>query len=268
MKRKKDSLFWLGVVYLVGLLLLILIYPFVGADPEKMAVKPWLGPGEGMLLGSDQLGRDVFARLVHGASNSLKIGFAVQGLSLLLGVIIGSIGVFAPRWLGNAVMRFTDGMFAFPDLLLATLIIAVKGPGFDAVIIALSVTSWPSIARIVFTQVSSLKDREFVIAAKAMGASTPYSIVKHILPQIYGILLAVSVVDLAATILAESTLSFLGIGIRPPAPSLGNMIDMFRLNMNAHPVHLIWPCLALSITIFALNFVGDGLRWRLDPRNR
>jgi ABC-type dipeptide/oligopeptide/nickel transport system permease subunit len=136
------------------------------------------------------------------------------------------------------------------------------------VIAALAITAWPAMARLVMTLVASLKDREFVVASKALGASTFYVATRHILPQIWGILLAVSMVDLAGTILAESTLSFLGIGIQAPMPSWGMMINDARGNMQSHPEMLIAPCLVLSATIFALNFVGDGLRAILDPRSR
>jgi ABC-type dipeptide/oligopeptide/nickel transport system permease subunit len=158
-------------------------------------------------------------------------------------------------------------MFAFPDILLAILIVAVVGLGILPVIAALAVTSWPSIARLVSTQVATLKDREYVVAAKAAGAPTGYLVVKHILPQLSGLLLAYSMIELAGTILAESTLSFLGIGVQEPDPSWGNMINTARINMNSHPVMLIWPCLFLSATIFALNFVGDGLRAYFDPKS-
>jgi ABC-type dipeptide/oligopeptide/nickel transport system permease subunit len=174
------------------------------------------------------------------------------------------------------LMRFTDGMFAFPDILLAVLIIGTmprdlfNGPMAKLlpVIVALSITSWPSIARLVKGQVATLKDREFVVGAKASGASTFYLVTRHILPQLTGILLAVSMIDIAGTILAESTLSFLGIGVQPPEASWGSMINSARQDMNSHPIALVWPCLILSLTIFSLNFVGDGLRAAFDPKSR
>ncbi|RYG42960.1 ABC transporter permease, partial [bacterium] len=173
-----------------------------------------------------------------------------------------------PKWLRAPLLRFTDGMFAFPDILLAILIVAVLGPGMTPVIAALAVTAWPSLARLVVTQVATLKDREYVVAARANGAGTFYLVTRHILPQLFGILLAVSMIEIAGTILAESTLSFLGIGVQEPDPSWGNMINVARINMASHPEKLIPPCVILSVTIFALNFVGDGLRNMLDPKAR
>ncbi|MBZ0212828.1 MAG: ABC transporter permease [Nitrospirae bacterium] len=133
---------------------------------------------------------------------------------------------------------------------------------------ALSITGWPGTARLVFTQVASLKDREFVVASKALGASTFYTVTRHVVPQLYGVLMAVTMISLAGTILAESTLSFLGIGVQAPDPSWGSMINNARLQMNSYPSLLFWPCIVLSMTIFALNFVGDGIRAALDPKGR
>jgi len=206
----------------------------------------------------------------------------VQAIAMCLGLLVGTVGVYAPKWIREPVMRLTDAMFAFPDILLGMLLIgafasasvanpavrAIVEQGTVPVIAALSATAWPSIARLVRSQIASLKDREYVIAAKASGASTFYIVTRHVLPQIWGILLAVSMVELAGTILAESTLSFLGIGIRPPNPSWGGMLNQARQNMQAHPEALIPPAIMLSVSIFALNFVGDGLRAKLDPKNR
>ena len=202
----------------------------------------------------------------------------VQAFSLLVGILMGVLGTFAPRWIRMIVLRLTDGMFAFPDILLAILIVGVlstsKGlfsgtfGNMLPVILALAIASWPSITRLTVTQLASIKDREYVVAAKAMGASTFYLVRKHILPQLWGTLLAVSMVDLAGTILAESTLSFLGIGVRPPDPSWGSMINNARAELSSYPMTIVWPCLFLSASIFALNFVGDGLRAMLDPKSK
>jgi ABC-type dipeptide/oligopeptide/nickel transport system permease subunit len=164
-------------------------------------------------------------------------------------------------------MRLTDGMFAFPDILLAILVIGALDRGFIPVIVALSVSGWPAMARLTRNQLVSLKEREFVVAAKAAGASTPYLIFKHLLPQMSGILLAVTMIDLAGSILAESTLSFLGIGVQTPTPSWGGMINNARLQMNSNPLELLPPCAILSLTVFSLNFIGDGLRNYFDPNS-
>ncbi len=230
--------------------------------------QPFLAPNGDFWLGTDEQGRDIMSRLGFGARMSLLVGVTVQLISLVVGTVVGVLGVFAPVWIRVPLLRLTDGMFAFPDILLAILIIGVFGMGLFPVIVALSITAWPSVARLVKTQVASLKDREFFVASQALGAPTPYLVFKHVLPHLWGILLAVSMVDVAGTILAESSLSFLGIGIQAPDPSWGNMINQARLYMNSNPMVLLWPCLILSMTVFALNFVGDELRSLADPRSR
>ncbi len=267
MKKKRDPLLFLGIAYLVGLAAFAFLYPAIGADPMRTSPNSFAQAGTHGLLGTDELGRDVLARLAFGARISLFVGLVVQAIALVTGIFIGTLGVFGPKWVRVLVMRFTDGMFAFPDILLAMLIIGVWSMGVLPVIVALAIGAWPGLARLVANQLASLKDREYVVAARAAGASTFYVVVRHVLPQLWGILLAVSMVELAGTILAESTLSFLGIGVQAPTPSWGSMINNARMDMNSHPILLVWPCVILSLTIFALNFVGDGLRARFDPKN-
>ncbi len=234
---------------------------------ERLEARPFMPPSSEFWFGTDEQGRDVFSRLAFGARLSLTIGFSVQIIALFFGIVMGTLGVFAPKPISIPILRLTDGMFAFPDILLAILIVGIWNMRFEAMIIALSITAWPAVARLTRTQVATLKDREYVIASKALGASTTYLVRKHILPHLWGILLAVAMIDVAAVILAESALSFLGIGIQAPTPSWGGMIQAGRLNMNSHPIMLLWPCLILSLTIFALNFVGDGLRTLADPKS-
>ncbi len=265
-KYRYDFLFWAGVVYLVLVVLMALFGPWMRHGYLEVVGKPFEPAGPNFWFGTDEQGKDVFARVSYGAFVSLGIGFSVQLISLVVGTTVGILGVYAPRWIATPLMRLTDGMFAFPDILLAILIIGVMGMGVTPVVVALSITSWPIVARLVKTQVASLKDREYVMAAKATGASTFYVVTRHVLPQLWGILMAVSMIDLAGTILAESSLSFLGIGVQAPTPSWGSMINIARLNMTSHPDQLLYPCLILSLTIFALNFVGDGLRAAMDPR--
>ncbi len=266
MKRKPGVLFWIGVGYLVLLVFMAFFGPSFTHDPLSPLGKAYQPPTSEFWLGTDQQGRDLFARLARGAQVSLLIGISVQAIALVVGVTVGVIGVYAPRWISLPLMRFTDGMFAFPDLLLAILIVGLFGMGFKPVIASLAIAAWPAVARLVQTQVATLRDREYVVAARAMGASTVNQVLRHILPHLAGILLAVVMVDIASTILAESTLSFLGIGIQAPNPSWGGMIQDGNSYKNTQPLLLVWPCVVLSLTIFALNFVGDGLRSLADPK--
>jgi len=267
MKRSKI-LFWTGVTFLGLLLLFALFGPTMRHNYLDASGKPFMPPGADYWLGTDEQGRDIFARLAYGARMSLLVGVTVQLISLTIGTLVGVLGVFAPKWIREPLLRLTDGMFAFPDILLAILIIGVWSTGLIPIIVALSLTSWPAVARIVKTQVASLKDREFVVASRALGAPIGYTVRRHILPHLAGILAAVAMVDLAGTILAESALSFLGIGITPPTPSWGSMINDSRAYLNSNPMMLVWPCLVLSLAIFSLNFVGDELRAALDPKDR
>ena len=275
MKRRREPLLWAGIVFLVALLLFAVFGPFLHHNATDPIGPKFQYPSANAWLGTDEIGRDIFARLAYGARISLFIGFTVQLVSLTLGIVVGAVGIYAPKWLASPMLRLTDAMFAFPDILLAILIIAVFGRGTFPVIVALAVTAWPSIARLVRSQLATLKDREFVVASRAMGAPTAYTVIKHVLPQLWGILLAVTMVELAATILAESTLSFLGIGVQEPTPSWGIMINTARAYMqpgaayNGSPamLYLVWTSLILAMTIFALNFVGDGLRAILDPKS-
>lgn len=260
-----SPLFWVGV----GFLVLLAVYALVGPEFRHS----WLAssgkvremPSALHWFGTDEKGVDIFARMAYGARVSLLIGFVVQLVAVCTGVTVGVLGVFGPRWVSGPLMRFTDGMFAFPDLLLAIMLVGLFGMGTGPVVLALSVTAWPSVARLVRTQVASLKDREFVVASHAMGAPTVYTVFRHVLPHLSGVLLAVAMVDVAAIILSESTLSFLGIGVKLPEASWGSMIRTGNEYKDNHPVMLFFPCMALALTVFALNFVGDGLRSMTDP---
>lgn len=259
-------MFWIGVGYLVLLVILAIFGPNMRHSFAEQLTSPMQGPSAQYWMGTDEVGRDIFARIAYGARISLIIGICVQLLAVTIGLTLGILMVFAPKWIAVPIQRITDGMFAFPDLLLAIMIVGIFQMGVGPVIIALTVGSWPSVARLVKGQVATLKDREYVIAAKAMGASTFYQVTRHILPHLVGVVLAVMMVDVAATILAESTLSFLGIGVLPPEPSWGQMISQGNVYKEQSLNLLIWPCLFLSMTVFALNFVGDGLRVLADPK--
>lgn len=265
---KGRWLLWVAVAFLAMLLLFAIFGPTFRHSYLIANGATFAPPSSEYWLGTDEQGRDIVARLAFGARMSLFVGFTVQLISIVVGITVGVLGVFAPKWIRNPLMRLTDGMFAFPDILLAILIIGVFGMGLFPVIVALSITAWPAVARLVRTQVASIKDREFFVASQALGAPTIYLVIKHVLPHLWGILLAVSMVDVAGTILAESSLSFLGIGIQAPDPSWGNMINQARQTMASTPLVLIWPCLLLSLAVFALNFVGDELRQIVDPRSQ
>ncbi|MBL8048011.1 MAG: ABC transporter permease [Chthonomonas sp.] len=262
---------WLArfsALYLILLAIFAVVVPMMRPF-DRQAGGVNLPPGGAFPLGTDQAGYDILARLAYGARISLGVGLTVQAIALLLGVTLGILAVFGPKWVQIVILRITDTMFAFPDILLAILIIGIWGDtSIRPVIIALSITAWPSIVRLVKTQAATLKDREFVLASDALGAKKFYTVTRHIIPHLWGSLLAVLMVEIAGTILAESALSFLGIGVQPPTPSWGSMISDANQQKASNPVMLIWPCLILSLTIFALNFLGDGLQAKFDPQRK
>lgn len=277
---KRDWLLTIGIAF-IAVIVLFAIFGSFRYDVTK-AVGPKFSPVSGEFwLGTDHLGRDVFSRLAYGARMSLLIGLSVQAVAILVGLLIGTAAGYGPRWSGNLLMRFTDSMFAFPDILLAILIMGVLRSAhvtwMDAlpkvvsaslpVFVALAVVGWPAMARLIRNQVLSLKEQEFIVASRALGAGHVHVIVRHIFPHIWGLVLAVAMVNMAMVILAEGSLSFLGIGIPPPWPSWGSMINDARSYMASYPLLLVWPCTILSLTILALNFAGDGLRDRFDPKN-
>lgn len=277
---RKNWLFYLGVAYLVFLVLFAILGP-MRYDVTARVGEKMLPPSGDFWLGTDHLGRDIFSRLAYGARMSLIIGISVQAVAILVGMLIGTAAGYGPRWVNVLLMRFTDAMFAFPDILLAILVMSLVRASKDnfvtglpplvsavlPVLAALAVVGWPTMARLIRNQVLSLKEQEFVMASRVLGAGHSHVVFKHILPHLWGLILAVAMVSMAMVILAEGALSFLGIGVPPPLPSWGSMINDARQYMAAYPALLLWPCLALSITILALNFVGDGLRDRFDPKS-
>lgn len=257
------ALLYLSIVAVMALLAPVIApYRYDAQDPSAV-LQP---PSAKHLLGTDELGRDVFSRLVYGARVSLGVVVQVELLEVLIGVTLGLLaGYFRGRW-DALIMRFTDMMFAFPDILLAILIVAMLGPGLHNVFIALALTGWPSLARVVRSQTLSLREREFVEAACAIGLSHTRIILRHILPNLVPTILVAVTVDAAGVVLAESALSFLGLGAQPPLPSWGRMIDDARQLMRSQPMLLVYPAVLLSLTVMALNFLGDALRDLWDPR--
>jgi len=256
----------LFVVAVIGLVALFapLIAPYSYAAQDLAHTNELPSPRH--LLGTDALGRDVFSRLIYGARISLTVALVVELIELLIGVTFGALAGYYGGKLDLVLMRVTDMMFAFPDILLAILIMSIAGPSIFNIFLALGLVGWPTMARVVRGQVLSLKEKEFVEAARAIGATDRHIILRHILPNTLSPIIVTVTVGMAGVILAEATLSFLGIGVQPPQPSWGSMINDARDLMRSHPALIVFPSLALSVTVLAFNFLGDGLRDALDPR--
>jgi ABC-type dipeptide/oligopeptide/nickel transport system permease subunit len=223
------------------------------------------GPSRQHWLGTDQYGRDLLTRLAQGGRISLVVGVVTVLAEVLLGGLLGGIAGYAGGTLDEWLMRLTDMMLAFPALLLALLLAAILGPGAITVIAALTLAGWPAMARTVRGEVLSLKEREFVVAARAQGASATRVLLRHLLRNAVHLIVVRATLDIGPIILTEATLSFLGLGVQRPMPSWGVLIaDSFQYLQSA-PALAVIPCIALSVTILALNFVGEGAAEAMDP---
>ncbi len=276
-RLRRNPLAFGSLIFLVLLILVALFAPLLAPyDFARQALSERLkDPTAAHKLGTDELGRDTLTRLLYGARISLGVAIAVETVVLSLGLLVGLTAGFRGGWVDTLLMRVTDVMLAFPDILLAILLLGTLGTAaatpivsISLVILALGVTGWPPLARLVRGQVLSLRKREFVEAARAMGATDGRILLRHILPNLLSPILVSVTVDMAGIILAEATLSFLGIGVQRPFPSWGRMINDALDYYRSHPRLLLYPSLLLSVTVLALNFLGDGLRDALDPRQR
>ena len=219
-------------------------------------------------LGTDKLGRDILSRTLYGARISLSVGFATVALSLAIGFVVGALAGYFGGWIDLLLMRLVDILLAFPGILLAIAFTAVLGPGLDHVILALCLIGWTGYARLVRGEIIALREREFVQAARALGGSPKRVVLRHLLPNLLAPLLIQATFGLAAAIIAEGSLSFLGLGVEPPTPSWGSMLNDGRQFLLVAPHLTTYPGLAIMITVFALNLVGDGLQERLQARDQ
>lgn len=236
-------------------------------DPLEMELSASLQPPSAHhLFGTDAFGRDILSRVLHGGRVSLGVGLAARTISLILGLLAGTVAGYFGGKPGNLIMRLADITFAFPTLLLLIAIMAVVTPGVGALSVALGAVGWAAMARLVRAQVLSVRERDYVQAARAAGAGHIKLIARYILPQCLSPLVVVFTLGLGMTIMAESSLSFLGLGIQPPDPSWGGMISRGIPFMRTAPWLTILPGLVLTLVICSINLVGDGLRDALDPR--
>jgi peptide/nickel transport system permease protein len=260
-----------GLLLLVSFLLLALFAPVVAPKtPVTIDLLHRLSPpGIGHWFGTDELGRDVLSRVIYGARLSLLVAVSVVACSLTLGIVFGGIAGYYGGILDTAINIFAMNAFmAMPGILLAIAFVAFLGPGLINLILALSIGGWVGYARLVRAQVLAVREREFVEAARALGASNLRIFVRHILPNIIQPLIVQSAIGMAGAVLAEATLSFLGLGVPPPSASWGSMLDEARSHLFDAPYLVIFPALAVMLCVLSFNFLGDALRDYLDPRTR
>ena len=274
----RNKMAVLGAVIVVLLLLVALfagqLAPYDPTAQDMMST--FAPPGPAHPFGADQLGRDQLSRLIYGARVAVTVGIFTQFVILAIGLPIGSVAALMGGKVDNLLMRFTDIIYAFPDLLLIILLsTALRGNPLKAVwggllimFFAIGVANWVGIARLIRGQLLSLKEREFVEAARALGAGNAHIIVKHLLPNALGPIIVQVTFGIPFAIFTEATLSFLGLGITPPNPSWGSMIQDGYQAIFGYPYLVLGPALCIAITLLAFTFLGDGLRDALDPRTK
>jgi peptide/nickel transport system permease protein len=270
--RNKAAL--LGLVILTAITMAAILAPLVSpVDPFAQEVELRLKPpgwttaeGRMSLLGTDHLGRDILSRLIFGARISLIIGFSAVSVAGTLGTLIGLLAGYRGGRIDDLCMRMTDTMLAMPFILLALAVIAVLGPSLRNIILVLGITSWVSYARVVRAEVLTLRTREFVAAAKALGGGGPRVVFRHLLPNVLTPVIVIATLEVARMIILESALSFLGLGVQPPTPTWGGMLADGRAYVTTAWWLATFPGLAIMLTVLGINLLGDWLRDILDPR--
>ncbi len=265
----------IGLFFIIVTLAGALFAPWLTAfDPDEQMFDGLtiegapMPPGGHFLLGTDLLGRDLLTRILYGARTSLIIGIAANGTALIIGTLVGVVAGFFRGWIGAILMRFTDLMMAFPALLLAICLAAVFQPSLWIVALVIALVNWVQTARVIYTETSSLAEREFIAAERTLGAGTGRILFRHILPHLVPTIIVWGTLGISTTVLLEATLSYLGVGVQPPTPSWGNIIFENQTYFQAAPWLVFFPGIAILALALGFNLVGDALRDILDPTQR
>jgi peptide/nickel transport system permease protein len=258
-----------------SIVLLVLLHVLVFAGPLAWPVPPQqtsaldalLPPGAGHPLGTDDLGRDELSRLLYGGQVTLLVGFAAMLTSTLLGLLVGAVAAYYSGWIDTLLMRFTDTMTA-PAFFLVVTVVVVLGPGPLTLIAVIGGTSWMQVARVIYGETLRFKSQDFVLAAEALGARRLSILARHILPQTIPSVVVSATLGIGFAVLTEAAVSYLGLGIQPPTPSWGNMLQNAQQYVWTSPMLAIFPGAVITLVVLAYNFLGDGLRDAIDPRLR
>ncbi len=262
-----------GIVVLLIVLMAVLapvIAPYHYATQDYGAINeyPAWWPGAEHILGTDELGRDVLSRLIYGAQVSVLVGLGSQLLVLLIGVPIGATAGYSGGKVDAFLMRFVDVMYAFPQLLFVILIMAWRGPGLANILVAIGLTAWVTMARLTRAEFLSMREKDFVLAARAAGANGWRLVTRHMLPNALTPIIVALTFGIPEAIFTEASLSFIGVGIKPPRPSWGQMVGLYFKYLQSYWYLAVFPAIAIAIVMMAFTFFGDGLRDALDPRGR
>lgn len=258
-----------GAIIVGTALFLALVGPFIAPfDPARQELAARLAPPSfAHPFGLDELGRDILARVLAGARISLMVGFTVVTVSSLVGTLLGAVAGYLGGRVDDVISRVIDVLLAFPGLLLAIALVAVLGPSLSNVLIALTLIGWVGYARLVRGQVLRARELDYVQAARALGASTTRIVCRHIIPSAVPAVIVQATLGMAGAVIGEASLSFLGLGVQPPTPSWGTMLNGGRAHILDAPHLTLFPGLAIAALVMGFNFLGDGLRDRIDPRS-
>jgi oligopeptide transport system permease protein len=265
---RHDPMALAGGVFILTMAAVALFGPYIAPHSywEQDLANVLSPPSSIYKLGTDALGRDILSRLLWGTRISMTVAIVTSMVALFFGTAYGSISGYIGHRIDTVLMRIVDVIYGFPDLLLIILLTVVMGRGMMAVVVALSLVSWVSVARLIRGEVLRLKEQDFVLAANALGAGHASIIIRHILPNTIGPLLVTLTFRIPSVILAESTLSFIGLGVEPPRPSWGNLANDGWVLIRFSPHVIIFPTIAITLTMLAFNYLGDGLRDAFDPK--
>jgi peptide/nickel transport system permease protein len=262
-----------GAIFGAAILFVVLVVTifapiFATHDPLALVSARRLGPSTEHIMGTDEIGRDTFSRVVYGGRVSLRVGILAVLIGASVGTLFGMIAAYVGGWLDSLIMRIVDVMLAFPGILLALVIVAILGPSINNVMIAVGVEFIPAFVRTVRGATLSVKEEEYVTAARAVGARTGRIIARHILPNVFSTVIVLGTLAIGFAILAAAGLSFLGLGAQPPTPEWGSMLANARNYLRESPHMAIFPGAAIMLVVLSLNLLGDGLRELRDPRMR
>jgi peptide/nickel transport system permease protein len=265
---RENPLAMAGMITVAALCIVALAAPWLASfDPAQFdRGRILVGPSSENWLGTDAVGRDVYSRMVYGARISLLVGFVSVGISVLIGILLGALAGYFGGYVDGVIMRFVDLMLCFPSMFLILAVIAFIGPSIWNVMIVIGLTGWMGVCRLVRAEFLTLRERDYVVAARALGAGPLRIIFRHLLPNALAPVLVAAVLGVAGAILTETALSYLGLGVQPPTPSWGNILAEGRANMDIAWWLSVFPGVAILVTMLGYNLFGEGLRDALDPR--